>query len=146
MLPVCPLSLTLHQTCTADLLCLSSILNTLSTIRCLMATLVMVNACGQALSLLIPFLLDTVLSRSAWCCLTGLEKASCALVEMCLANPQYFYVTEVLGPACIAIAEAKDNALALTCEYCWTQNGKCLRNSLGWCAEQVCIQLQPSVV
>ena len=50
------------------------------------------------------------------CCLVGLEKASCRLVEVCLANPQYFYVTEVLGPACIAIAEAEANALALTRE------------------------------
>lgn len=54
---------------------------------------------------------------TAVCCLVGLEKASCRLVEVCLANPQYFYVTEVLGPACIAIAEAEANAVALTREY-----------------------------
>lgn len=54
---------------------------------------------------------------NAVCCLVGLEKASCALVEVCLANPQYFYVTEVLGPACVAIAEAEANVLALTREY-----------------------------
>ena len=49
-------------------------------------------------------------------CSAGLEKASCALVDECLANPQYFYVTEVLGPACVKMAEAQANPATLAGE------------------------------
>lgn len=50
------------------------------------------------------------------CCSAALEAASCRLVEVCLANPQHFYVTEVLGPACMGMAKAEPSVYALTRE------------------------------
>ena len=48
-------------------------------------------------------------------------------MEVCLANPQCFYVTEVLGPACIAMAKAEPPVHALTRECAQTKN---FQNSL----------------
>ena len=39
--------------------------------------------------------------------------ASCALTDAYLANPRDCYVTEVLGPACIAVTGAQANPLSL---------------------------------
>lgn len=61
------------------------------------------------------------LLHSFHCCFAALEAAACGLVEVCLANPQHFYVTEVLGPACIAIAEAEPPVRALTRECACTR-------------------------
>ena len=47
------------------------------------------------------------------CWFIGLEEAICALVDVYLASPRQFYVTDVLGHACIKITEAQDKRLPL---------------------------------
>ena len=56
----------------------------------------------------------SVTSRHHFSWFAGLESAHCALlIDTYLAEPQFFYVTEVLGPACIELLQDEVQSLAL---------------------------------
>lgn len=53
-------------------------------------------------------------NRSNLACFADVEEGSDILVDAYLQNPQFFYATEVLGPACLQVTEGQDFLGSLT--------------------------------